>query len=123
MPNHFHLILQEVKEGGISQYMQRVLNAYTKYYNKKYEISGHLFQGPYKSVHIKDDPQLLYLSAYIHNNVRELKSWKNFDSDFGKDLAKEIREFYLVDFENWKDHDEYKKNFEKLVESLRITDD
>jgi hypothetical protein len=49
-----------------------------------------------------------------------LKKWDYFDSDYGKDLAKEIREYYLPNFENWKNHEEYKKNFEKLVESLRI---
>ncbi|MBU3942405.1 transposase [Patescibacteria group bacterium] len=75
MPNHFHLILHELKEGGISNYMLRILGSYTKYINTKNEISGHLFQGTFKSVHIKDDPQLLYTSAYIHNNVKELRGW------------------------------------------------
>lgn len=77
MPNHFHLILKEEKEGGISQYMQRVLNSYTKYFNTKYQKSGHLFQGPYKAVHVESNDQLLYLSAYIHRNPRELKNWIN----------------------------------------------
>jgi len=77
MPNHFHLILYEFKEGGISKYMQRVLCAYTKYFNTKYKKSGHLFQGPYKAVIIKDNSQLLYLSTYIHRNPRELPEWKN----------------------------------------------
>ena len=76
MPNHFHLIIREVKEGGISQYMQRVLNSYTKYFNARYEKSGHLFQGPYKAVHIKDDNHILYLSTYVHKNPTELKEWK-----------------------------------------------
>lgn len=75
MPNHFHLILCELKEGGISHYMQRILNGYTKYFNTKYKTSGHLFQGPFQTVHIKDDNQLLYLSAYIHRNIREIKEW------------------------------------------------
>ncbi|MBI2450578.1 MAG: transposase [Candidatus Nealsonbacteria bacterium] len=75
MPNHFHLIIHGLKENGISQYMQRVLNAYTKYFNTKYKISGHLFQGPFQIVHIKNDDQLLYLSAYIHRNPREIKEW------------------------------------------------
>lgn len=77
MPNHFHLIVHEAKEGGISQYMQRVLNAYTKYFNAKYGKSGHLFQGPFQIVHIENNEQLLHLSAYIHRNPRELKQWKN----------------------------------------------
>ena len=75
MPNHFHLILYELKKGGISDYMKRILGGYTRYFNTKYKTSGHLFQGPFKAIHVKDDPQLLYLSAYIHNNVRELKRW------------------------------------------------
>lgn len=77
MPNHFHLILRESEEGGISAYMQRVLNAYSKYYNTKYEKSGHVFQGPYQAVHIENNEQLLHLSAYIHRNPREMTKWFN----------------------------------------------
>ncbi len=77
MPNHFHLTVHEFKEKGIAQYMQRVLCAYTKYFNNKYKKSGHLFQGPYKAVHIEDNNQLLYLSTYIHRNPRGLPGWKN----------------------------------------------
>ena len=75
MPNHFHLIVKEVEENGIARYMQRVLNSYTKYYNTKYSKSGHLFQGPYKAVHVENNKQLLHLSAYIHRNPREIKEW------------------------------------------------
>ena len=76
MPNHFHLLLREKEEGGIGRYMQRVLVGYTKYFNAKYETAGHLFQGRYKAVLVKDDDQLMHLSAYIHRNPRELKAWK-----------------------------------------------
>lgn len=75
MPNHFHLIIRGLKENGISQYMQRVLNAYTKYFNTKHKTSGHLFQGPFQVVYVENDNQLLYLSAYIHRNPREIKEW------------------------------------------------
>ena len=82
MPNHFHLILHELKEGGISKYMQRILNAYTKYFNTKYKKVGHLFQGPYKIVHVENNEQLLYLSTYIHRNPREIKEWKNREDGY-----------------------------------------
>ncbi len=82
MPNHFHLIVHEFKENGISQYMQRVLNAYTKYFNTKHEKSGHLFQGPFQIVHIENNEQLLHLSAYIHRNQREIKQWKDNEHQF-----------------------------------------
>jgi len=75
MPNHFHLIVKELDEGGIAAYMQRVLTSYSKYYNTKYQKSGHVFQGPYRAVHIADDRQLLHLSAYIHRNPREISKW------------------------------------------------
>ena len=72
MTNHLHLAVCEVKKSGIVRYMQRVLNAYAKYSNTKYETVGHFFQGPYRAVHIEDNNQLLYLSTYIHRNPREL---------------------------------------------------
>lgn len=82
MPNHFHLIVKELEEGGISTYMQRVLTAYSKYYNTKHEKSGHIFQGPYRAVHIGDDRQLLYLSTYIHRNPREISRWFNKEDQY-----------------------------------------
>lgn len=77
MPNHFHLLIREVKKGGISKYMQRLQNAYTKYFNTKYDRSGHLLQGSYKAVLIESNEQLLYVFSYIHKNPRELKEFKN----------------------------------------------
>jgi len=82
MPNHFHLIVKESKEGGMGKYMQRVLNSYTKYFNTRYGVSGHLFEGPYKAVHVEDNEQLLYLSAYIHLNPRELNEWRKQEDIF-----------------------------------------
>ena len=82
MPNHFHLIIKEVEESGVARYMQRVLNSYTKYINTKYKKSGHLFQGPYKAVHVNGNIQLLHLSAYIHKNPRELRGWKNKEINY-----------------------------------------
>jgi len=77
MPNHFHLLVREKIPGGISAYMQRILVAHTMYMNTRHHLSGHVFQGRFKSVHVKDNKQLLYLSAYIHRNPRELSAWKN----------------------------------------------
>jgi putative transposase len=82
MPNHFHLILHELEKDGISRFMQRILNAYAKYFNAKYDKVGHLFQGPYKAVHIENNEQLLYLSTYIHRNPREIKDWRNREADY-----------------------------------------
>lgn len=72
VPNHFHLILRELVEDGISKYMQRVSTAYVKYFNLRHNKSGYLFQGKYKSVHIDSDRQLMHTSAYIHKHPMEL---------------------------------------------------
>lgn len=72
MDNHVHLAVKEDQELGITRYMQRVLTAYAKYVNTKYEMVGHVFQSPYRAVYIDDNDQLLYLSTYIHRNSREL---------------------------------------------------
>jgi len=67
-PNHFHFILKQTSENGISEFMKRLGGGYTKYFNHNYQRSGFLFQGRFKSVHIKTNAQLLYLSAYINRN-------------------------------------------------------
>jgi len=76
MPNHFHLQILEKEEGGIVKYMHRVSTAYTMYFNTRYKKSGHLLQGPYKSVWMENDLQLMHTSAYIHKNPKELSVWK-----------------------------------------------
>lgn len=80
MPNHFHLIIKELKLDGVPSYMHRVLGGYSKYYNQKYKKSGHLFQNAYQMVHVENNTQLLYLSAYIHRNPRKLNDWKGKES-------------------------------------------
>lgn len=68
MDNHVHLLLHENTEHGISTYMQRVLNAYARYFNIKQDRSGSLFLHPFKAVLIDGDEQFLHVSRYIHLN-------------------------------------------------------
>lgn len=68
MPNHFHLLLEQAREKGIQEFMSKVLNSYTKYYNTKHKRVGHLFQGTFKAVAVETDEQLIHLSRYIHLN-------------------------------------------------------
>lgn len=65
MKNHFHLILNEVKEDGIAKFMQRLGTGMTMYYNTKYQETGRLFQGAYKAKLIDKDVYLKYLNVYI----------------------------------------------------------
>ena len=82
MPNHFHLLIQQIEDAGISKYMMRVLNGYVKYFNGKYEDSGRLFQSEFKSTHISDNTQLLHTSAYIHRNPAELSEWDGLEDQY-----------------------------------------
>ncbi len=74
MPNHFHLLLQEIREGGISKFMQKLGIGYTNYFNLRHKETGKLFQGAYKGRTIKENQFYLeYLSVYIQvKNVLEL---------------------------------------------------
>lgn len=68
MPNHFHLLVKQIKEKGIREFVSKVSNSYTKYFNTKYKRIGSLFQGAFKAVPVETDEQLIHLSRYIHLN-------------------------------------------------------
>ncbi|NCT55766.1 hypothetical protein GW755_02855 [bacterium] len=68
MPNHFHLLVQNVEIEGVQLLMRRVLTAYVRVFNKKYEREGPLIQGSYRCVPIHSEPQLIHTSRYVHLN-------------------------------------------------------
>lgn len=72
MPNHFHLLIKEKRAGGISEFMKKISTGYSMYFNKRYERTGRLFEGTFKSVHANNDEHLKYLFAYIHLNPIKL---------------------------------------------------
>ena len=55
-------------------------------------------------------------SAWWTSNVRE---WTAFDADTGKDMGREVREYFVPDFSAWKDHDAYRKAFDRLLRDLK----
>lgn len=68
MPTHIHLILKQSKENGISIFMSKILNSYTRYFNIKTKRKGPLWESRFKKVTINTDEQLLHLTRYIHLN-------------------------------------------------------
>jgi len=68
MPNHFHLLVREREEAGISKFMKKLLTGFSMYFNKKHNRTGKLFEGPFKASHVNNDRYLNYLFAYIHLN-------------------------------------------------------
>jgi REP element-mobilizing transposase RayT len=81
LPNHYHLLVHQNGEHPAGLLPQRVFNSYTKAYNKRYDHSGTLFEGPYKALQIERDDHLLHLCRYIHANpvkhglVSQLEEW------------------------------------------------
>ena len=73
-PNHYHFILQQVTDGGISEFMKRLGGGYTWYFNHQNKRNGYLFQGIFKAKHINSNEYLLHLSAYVNlnDNVHKL---------------------------------------------------
>ncbi len=78
MPNHFHFLLKEIQDGGVSVFMQRMFTAYAMYFNRRHDRTGALFAGPFKSKHVDEDRYLKQLIAYLHLNPAELfdPKWK-----------------------------------------------
>lgn len=93
MPTHFHLILQQKTDKGIANFIGRVLNSYSKFFNTEHKRSGPLWSSRFKSVHIKGDEQLLHLTRYIHLNpssaglIENPEDWKY--SSYQQYLGKE----------------------------------
>jgi len=68
MPNHFHFLLKQNLENGISKFVSNFSNSYTRYYNIKHKRVGPILQGKFKAVLVNSDEQILHLSRYIHLN-------------------------------------------------------
>lgn len=80
MPNHFHLLILEKMDGGITKFMSKLLTAYSMYFNRKYKRTGGLFEGVFKAKHAETDEYLKYLFAYIHLNPVKIidSNWKEY---------------------------------------------
>lgn len=78
MPNHFHLILKQLIEKGISKFMHKLGTGYANYFNEVQKRTGALFEGRFKSILIENDEYLMHLSRYIHLNCIDLiePEWK-----------------------------------------------
>lgn len=68
MPNHFHLLVRQIQENGVSEFMRKVQNSFAKYENIRHERTGGLYEGPFRAIRIKTENQLLHVSRYIHLN-------------------------------------------------------
>jgi putative transposase len=120
MPNHFHLMIRPKQDGALTQFMKKLNIGYAKYFNEKYQRSGALFEGRFKSVAITQDAHFSYLPYYIHLNPLDLVSpeWREWKlKDFSK--AMEFLSSY-----RWSSHLDYcgKKNFPSVTQREFLLD-
>lgn len=100
MPNHFHLLLKETTDAGITTFMRKLGTAYTMYFNLKNNRTGNLFTKPFKSVRIARDAHYMHIPHYIHLNPAELfePRWKEgYVRDLGK-LEARLRAYPFSSF-------------------------
>jgi len=112
-PNHFHILLKQSSDNGISLFMSK-LGGYSKYFNLKNKRTGTLFQGTFKAKHISDNEYLLNLSAYINLNdtihqlgplgskLVERSSWAEYINPGKKELC--TKDIILKQFQNPNDY-------------------
>jgi putative transposase len=68
MPDHYHLLVWQKHEDGITKLLRRVVTSYVMYFNQRFKRSGSLFENVYRAVLVEDEQQILELSKYIHVN-------------------------------------------------------
>ncbi len=90
MPNHFHILLKEVAEGGISIFMRKLGIAYAMYFNIKNDRVGNLFVKPFRSRHMDDDRYFKRVVQYIHLNAAEL-----FEPQWKKGVVKNLKKLEI----------------------------
>lgn len=72
MPNHFHLLLEPIRENGISFFLRKLCIGYAMYFNQKYNRTGGLFQGRFKGILVNKESHFIHLPFYIHLNPLDL---------------------------------------------------
>jgi len=124
-PNHYHFILRQKTENGISQFMKK-LGGYSGYYNLRHKRSGSLFQGPFKAVHIDSNEYLLHLSVYVNLNFHKHKlgyrvakfvksSWGEYTNESIDGFCK--KDIILKQFKNKKEYKDFSEDiFESILE-------
>ncbi len=129
-PNHFHFLIQQEVDGGISEFMKRLQGGYTLYLNNKNERSGALFEATYKSKHVNTNEYLLYVSGYINLNddqennrgltpinYKYYSSWSQY-VDY-KYQGRSICTKHSLILQQFETKDEYKKYAYQVLEEVK----
>lgn len=120
MPNHYHLLLRAIEEGGIAKFMQKINIGYAKYFNQKYDRKGTLFESRYKAITIERQAHFNYLPFYIHLNPLDLKypEWRK------RELKNYDEAIIFLKSYKWSSHLDYlgQNNFSAILQKELLTD-
>jgi putative transposase len=107
MPNHFHLLIKEKVEDGISKFLKKLLTSYSMYFNKKNKRSGTLFESKFKAKHANTDEYLKYLFAYIHLNPVKLidSKWKEKGISDRKNVKQYLSEYSFSSYLDYQEQE------------------
>lgn len=113
MPNHYHLMVRQVTEGGVTEFMRKLGTGYTNYFNQKCKRVGALFQGKFKAVLIEQESHFVYLPYYIHFNPLDIvmPMWRESSiPDYREAIT-------FLESYRWSSHLDYlgKKNFPSVT--------
>lgn len=120
MHNHYHLLLSERRESGISLFMRKLNVGYANYFNERYQRSGTLFQGRTKKIHIETDAYFLYILHYIHLNpldyLEGAQEWRVRDASKTSGVEFSQLQKHLHQY-RWSSYQDYigKKNFPSIL--------
>lgn len=113
MPNHYHLLLRQLKDDGVIKFMQKLGTGYTMYFNQRYGRVGSLFQGRFKAVLVNRDAHFIHLPYYIHSNPLDLEfpEWRNKEITNYREAVESLENY------RWSSFPDYigKKNFSSVT--------
>lgn len=125
MPNHYHFLVQQTEDNGITEFMHNLNTSYTMYINLNLHRTGRLFEYSFKARAIESDEMLLHVSRYIHLNPfiaglvdsPDLWPWSSYLETIGKREKKFCSpEALLYYFSKEHPHEQY----EQFVKDQRM---
>lgn len=128
MPNHYHLLLQQITENGISIFMHKLNTSYTMYFNMNHRRKGRLFESTFHARHIESDMLLLHVSRYIHLNpllahlvkVLEDYKWSSYNAYIAQDVDTLCNKQQILSY--WKNESvtQYRSFVQDQIEYARL---
>jgi putative transposase len=121
MPNHFHLLLKQIIDNGISKFMQKIGVGHTHYFNQKYDRSGVLFQGKTKSKHINTEAFYLWIKRYIHLNPLDLMTSSKIKvNNNTESLIRKLDDYRWVSCSDYSIYrSDLNKNLDEILEEVQ----